>query len=88
MNSINSTDMMALFCRSFIGSVLTFCSISWFGNLNMFNQNRLNSCTKTESKISGSNKPNLSEIYSSQAQRKAYAILGCLNHLLQSEFEL
>ena len=88
MNSFNvSSEMMTLFYRSFIQSVLTFCSIAWFGNVNLSNKNRLNSLVKISSKISRCNQTSLYEIYNKQVLRKALTILDCENHPLQLEFE-
>ena len=83
-----SSEMMTLFYRSFIESVLTFCIVAWFGNLNLTNKNRLGSLVKTAGKISGCQQAGVMSIYNRQVLRKANAILTCPNHPLGNEFEL
>lgn len=48
-----SSEMMTLFYKSFIHSVLMFCVIAWYGNLTLANKNCLGSLMKVASKISG-----------------------------------
>jgi len=83
-----SSEMMTLFYRSFIESLLTFCIVAWFGNLNLYNKNRLDRLVKTAGKISGSQQADTMSIYTRQVLRKANAILHCPNHALLNKFEL
>ncbi len=52
--------LMVSFYRSFIESILTFCLVSWYGNLSMHNKNHLSSIMKTASKIISTQQPFLS----------------------------
>lgn len=59
-----------LFCRSFIESVLFFCIVAWFRNLNLANKNRLGWLVKVASKVIGVSQLRLSDL---QVLRKARA---------------
>ncbi len=89
MSSFNvSSEMMTLFYRSFIESVLIFCIIAWYGNLTVANKNRLGSLINVASKISGRRQAHLIDLYKRQVIKKATSIQECLDHPLQTEFEL
>lgn len=89
MNYFNvCTKMMTLFYRTFIESVLSFCIVTWFGNLNLADKNRLGRLVRVASKVIGVNQAQLSDLYDRQVVRKAHAILDCAYHPLQREFEL
>ena len=83
-----SSEMMTLFYRSFIESILTFCIVAWFGNLNLSNKNRLDCLVKTAGKISGSQQAGTMSIYTRQVLREAKDILHCPNRPLLNKFEL
>ena len=81
------TKMRTLFYRTFIESVLTFCVVVWFGNLNLADKNRLDRLVRVASKVIGVNQVQLSELYVWQVARKTQAILACTDHPLKGEFE-
>lgn len=43
--------MMILFYRAFIESILSFCLVSWFGNVSLKNRNSLNQIVKWSSRL-------------------------------------
>lgn len=83
-----STEIMSLFYRCFIESILSYCIIGWFGNLKMSNENRLGSLVKTVTKISRRSQTNLSDINNWRVVKSANPTLNCPNHPLHWEFEL
>ena len=78
---------MMLFYRTFIESVLTFCVVVWFGNLNLAFI-RLDWLVRVASKVIGVNQVQLSELYVRQVARKTQSILASTDHPLKGEFEL
>uniref|UniRef100_A0A8C1VBX2 VLIG-type G domain-containing protein n=1 Tax=Cyprinus carpio TaxID=7962 RepID=A0A8C1VBX2_CYPCA len=89
MNTFNvSSEMMTLFYRAFIESVLSFCIAAWFGSLSLTNKNRLGSLVKVASKISRRSQAQPGELYIKQVQRKARVIAHSQDHPLRTEFEL
>lgn len=92
MRNFNSpnvcTKMVALFYRTFIDLVLSFCIVVWFGNLNLADKNRLGWLVRVASTVTGDNQAQLSDLYDQQVIRKTHAILDCTDHPLQREFEL
>ncbi len=78
MNSFDVfAEMMTLFYRGFTESVLIYCIIAWFGNINLSDKSRLGGLVKTTTKISRRSQTNLSVIYDGQVLRTANAILVC-----------
>lgn len=89
LNSFNvSSEMMTLFYRASIESVLSFCISAWFGSLSLINKNRLGSLVKVASRISRSGQAQPGELYKKQVHRKVSAISHAQDHPLRTEFEL
>lgn len=74
--------MMILLYRTVIQSVLSFCIVPWFGNLNLTNENRLSRLVRAVSKAQPSG------LYDQHITMKTYTILDCTDHPLQRESEL
>ncbi len=72
--------LMVLFDKSFIESILTFCIISWYGNLTVQDKNRLLHIVKAASKIIDDQQLPLSAIYDRQVTSSAEGTV----HLNQS----
>lgn len=64
--------MMALFYKSFIESLFSFCIVAWFGNLTLTNRNRLNSLVKVAGKVIGVSQIQPIDIYYRQVLNKAH----------------
>ena len=79
---------MVLFYRSFIESVLTFCFISFYGNLSVKNKNCLLKIVRDANKIIGMQQLSLSEIFDRRVLQEARSILSSLDHPLSEEFIL
>ena len=73
-----SSETMTLFYRSFIESVLTFCIVAWFGNLNWSNKNRLRSLVKSAG----------CQEVSRPGSDRSWGRLDCSSQPLQNQFEL
>lgn len=64
LNTFNvDKTVMVLFCNSFIEFILTFCIISWYGNLTVQNKKRLSDTVKVAGKIISTQQLSLSDIY-------------------------
>ena len=59
-----------------------------FGNITLFNRNRLGRLVKVASKIIGLGQDQFNYIFNWHVLRKAYAILDYPGHPLQDEFNL
>ncbi len=89
LNTFNvDKTLMVLFYKSFIESILTFCIISWYGNLTVQNKKCLSDIVKVASKIIGTQQLSLSDIYNRQVYRKAQSILASTDHPLLGELVL
>ncbi len=80
------SSMMSLFYKQFIESVLSFCIVAWFGNLNLSNKNRLGSLVKVACKIISVNQIGPTEIFQNSVVKKAQVILCATDHPLHTEF--
>lgn len=64
LNTFNvDKTLKVLLCNSFIESILTFCIISWYGNLTVQNKKRLSDTVKVAGKIISTQQLSLSDIH-------------------------
>ena len=77
------TDILFLFYQSVIQSIITFCIMTWFGNLRAKDTHRLERVTKIASRTIGLNVKNLHIIFESAVLSKLRAIMLDLTHPLQ-----
>ena len=80
--------MLTLFYRAFIESVLTFCLVSWFGNVSLKNRNCLNQIVKWSCKVIGESQLYPESLYAKQLQRIGNSIVRDDSHPLNGEFQL
>lgn len=76
--------LMILFYKSFTEFILTWCIISWYGNIMVQNKNRLSNIVK----VIGIQLLSLVAIYDRQVLRKVQSILASLDHPPLEEFAL
>ena len=81
-------DMMVLFYRSFVESILTFCSIAWYLSLSVTNKSKLHRIVSMASKIAGLQLSSLTTICESRVVRKGQAICGDGLHPLFQAYEV
>ena len=79
--------LLSMFYRCFIESIISFCLVSWFGNLPLKNKNSLNQIVRWASKLIGEQQLNLDSLYEGQLRRLAGSILGDASHPLHGEFQ-
>ena len=87
LNSFNvDKTLKVLFYKAFIESILTFCLLSFYGNLSIKNKNRLQKIVKEARKVIGMQQRSLSEIFDRLVFKKARSILSSSDHPLLEEF--
>ena len=83
-----SSSILEMVYRSLIESILTFSSISWFGNLSVKDKSKLIRVIKLAGKIIGSNQKQLSVLHQKYAKKIAIKILTDSSHPLSEFFQL
>jgi len=82
-------NIMLIFYRATIESVLRYGITSWFGNLSVKSKTQLFNLVKTAGKIMGTRPPlNPQELFDQATIRQAKNIISDTNHALFLEFEL
>ncbi len=81
-------NLADLVFRAFIESVLSFCLVSWFGNLSLKNRNRLNQTVKWSRRLIGESQSNPESLHTGQLQRTVRSTLTESSHPLHSDFRV
>ncbi len=80
--------IMKLFYCAFIESVLSFCMVTWFGNLSLKNRTALGQIVKWAGKLIGETQLSPEALYARQLQRLTGSILADRSHPLYGEFQI
>lgn len=83
-----NVDNVDLFYKSLIESILTFCLISWYGNLSVQNKNCLFNIVKVARKLIGTQQLSLADISDRQVLPKAQSILVSSDHPFLEDYIL
>ena len=82
-------NVMILFYRAAIESIVRYAITTWFGNLSVKLKSQLHSLINRAGKIMGAPPPSsLQEIYNDTARRQGLKITNDPDHVLHREFEL
>ena len=82
-------DVMMMFYRAAIESIVYYAITTWFGNLSIKLKSQLCSLINRAGKIMGAPPPSsLQDIYDETARRRGLKISRDPNHVLNREFEL
>lgn len=77
-----NTRILNLFYQNTVLSLLTFCAITWFNSLSVFNRQKLVRITKQASRIIGSDNDGLQELVKNRLMSKFHCILSDNTHPL------
>ena len=80
-------QILSLFYKSYIESVISFSFICWYQNLSVKNKTSLDRIVSLSSKLIGIPQRSLSTFHNQQVLRKARSILLSSDHILSAEFD-
>lgn len=79
-------EVLELVFTSMVNSVITHNSVTWFGNLNKYNIQKLDRITKQASKLVGKNLPTVEDTYNKSLIRKSSSVIKDDSHPLNEYF--
>ena len=80
--------ILELVYRSLVQSILSFNIVTWYGNLDQKDKNKLNRIVNLASKLTGKKQEALYEIYNDFVLRKSKKIISDSAHPLFSDFQM
>ena len=83
-----ASDILEMYYRACIQSVLTLSFICWYGSLGVRGKKLLNDVVNVCSKVVGKKQAGMQDLYEIRLKRKAKQIAGDQSHVLAKSFEL